>query len=58
MPSVKDPKSSFTVLILLLDDIKIVYDVCLAGAEGFEPAAFGFGDQRSNQLSYAPRFSA
>lgn len=26
----------------------------LAGAGGFEPAAFGFGDQRSNQLSYAP----
>ena len=26
----------------------------LAGAGGFEPTAFGFGDQRSNQLSYAP----
>ena len=29
----------------------------MAGVEGFEPAAFGFGDQRSNQLSYTPKVS-
>ena len=26
----------------------------LAGAEGFEPPAFGFGDHCSSQLSYTP----
>lgn len=26
----------------------------MAGVAGIEPAAFGFGDQRSSQLSYTP----
>ncbi len=26
----------------------------MAGAEGFEPPANGFGDHRSSRLSYAP----
>jgi len=26
----------------------------IAGAAGLEPAACGFGDRHSNQLSYAP----
>lgn len=27
----------------------------IAGAAGLEPAACGFGDRHSNQLSYAPK---
>lgn len=29
----------------------------MAGVEGLEPPAYGFGDHRSSQLSYTPIFS-